>query len=61
MKVYNANLGVGDLDLIANTFTGENGKVTPMEWATVEGLHRITLVTRDAKTWIFTRLEDEKP
>lgn len=60
MKVYNSEFGVGDLSLMENTFTRENGTVIPMPWVSVDGIDRITLITDDAKTYLFVRLENLK-
>ena len=61
MKVYNSEFGVGNLSLMENTFTAENGTVIPMPWVSVDGIDRITLITDDAKTYLFVRLENLKP
>lgn len=60
MKVYNSEFGVGNLSLMENTFTRENGTVIPMPWVSVDGIDRITLITDDAKTYLFVRLENLK-
>jgi len=60
MKVYNSEFGVGNLSLMENTFTRENGTVIPMPWVSVDGIDQITLITDDAKTYLFVRLENLK-